>query len=117
MLQMAPHDAYPVAETEILPIIYRCAASHLPTGLLLDNVVEFFGGLVAADPPIANRLLPGLTAALEKTTPNNASPLNASRCIGAIVRHEMGLASATVNDFAKSLKVISEQSLFIPITT
>jgi hypothetical protein len=114
MLQLAPHDAYPVAEAEILPIIYRCAVSHLPTGLLLDSVVEFFGSLVAADPPIANRLLPGLTAALEQTTPNNASPLNASRCIGAIVRCEMGLAAATVKDFAKSIKVISEQSPFIP---
>jgi len=107
MLQMAPRDAYQIAEAEILPIIYRCAVSHLPTGLLLDSVVEFLGSLVAADPPIANRLIPGLTASLEKTTPNSASPLNASRCIGAVVRSEMGLAAATVNDFAKSLKVIS----------
>lgn len=103
---MAPRDAYPVAEAEILPIIYGCAVSHLPTGLLLDSMVEFFGSLVAADPQIANRLILGLTASLEKTAINSASPLNASRCIGAIVRRERGLAAATVNDFAKSLKVI-----------
>lgn len=104
LLQMAPRAAYPVAESDILPIIYKYAVSQLPAGLL-ESIVEFLKALVAADSPIANRLIPGLTISLEKASAGAASPLNASRCIGAVVRCEMGLAAATVNEFAKSLKV------------
>lgn len=104
LLQLAPKDTFPIAESDILPLVYKCAVGQLPSALL-ESVVAFLSSLVTADPPIANRLIPGITSSLEKSPAALASPLNASRCIGAIIRCEMGLAAATVSDFAKSLKV------------
>lgn len=105
MLRMAPQEVYQVAEADVLPVIYKCAVSHLPSGTLLDSIIDFFGSLVVADPPIATRLILGLTTSLEKAPAGSASPLNASRCIGGIVQSDMSLAAATVNDVAKSIKV------------
>lgn len=104
LLQIAPKDTFSIAESDVLPLVYKCAVGQLPS-TLLDSLVAFLSSLVTADPPIANRLIPGISASLEKTPAASASPLNASRCIGAIVRCEMGLAAATVSDFAKALKV------------
>ncbi|KAF8303097.1 TIP120-domain-containing protein [Clavulina sp. PMI_390] len=104
MLRIAPADVYPAAESEVLPIIYKCAVSQLPAGPLVENIIEFFGTLVTADPPIATRLIPGLTTSLEKAPAGTASSVNTSRCIGGIVRSEISLAAATVKDFGKSIK-------------
>jgi cullin-associated NEDD8-dissociated protein 1 len=105
LLRTAPQEAYPLIEATILPSIYSSAVSPSLTANLLDSLLDFFGSLVAADPPIANRLVLSLTLALDQVGSGPGSAANTSKCIAAVIRNEITLAAGTISDFAKAIKV------------
>lgn len=104
MLGMSPQETYPIVEQDTLPSIYQCAVSPLLSSAMLDVILDLFRLLVVADPPIANRVIPGLTTTWEKTS--SGSAVNTGRSIGAVVQAETSLVAGTVSEFAKTIKVL-----------
>ncbi|EIW86241.1 TIP120-domain-containing protein [Coniophora puteana RWD-64-598 SS2] len=109
LLELAPAQAYPEVESELLSSIYEIAHSPNLSGAALDALLNFLGALVSADGQIASHVIPSLVISYEKTASKaERSPHNVAKCVGQVVKSFQSVAAGAIAEYAKHVKKSSK---------
>lgn len=105
LLELSPSATFPQVEHNLLNDIYSVSHSPLISGVALDSLFRFFVSLVQADNQIATHIVPNLVFSAEKAPKFESSPTNVAKCIGHVVKSQLGVAAGTIAEYSKNLKV------------
>lgn len=105
LLELSPSTTFPEVESDLLNEIYAVTHSPLVSGVALESLFRFFAALVQADNQIATHIVPNLVFSAEKATKTESSPSNVAKCIGQVVKSQLGVAAGTIAEYSKFLKV------------